>query len=147
MLLDKTQAGLVADCELPRAVGLRPLPRLPLKSPASGTRSAGPFPLGHGAAVLPQVRRSFPPPGAVRPLQRTWRISNSYSAISANDGHAAISRPAAVGSATATLAARLATLPTKQATPTAETRHDYQNADQPAAWWKQPRSSRPPRTG
>jgi hypothetical protein len=31
--------------------------------------------------------------------------------MSANDGHAAITRPIAVGSATATLAARLATLP------------------------------------
>src|SRR5712691_7776978 len=45
-------------------------------------------------------------------LRRTWRISNSYAAISANDGHAAITRPVAVGSATATFAARLATLPT-----------------------------------
>src|SRR5262249_52282245 len=42
---------------------------------------------------------------------RTWRISSSYAAISANDGHAAITRPVAVGSATATLAARLARLP------------------------------------
>jgi hypothetical protein len=33
------------------------------------------------------------------------------AAISANDGHAAITRPVAVGSATATFAARLATLP------------------------------------
>jgi hypothetical protein len=32
--------------------------------------------------------------------------------VSANDGHAAITRPVAVGSATATFAARLATLPT-----------------------------------
>ena len=31
--------------------------------------------------------------------------------MSANDGHAAITRPIAVGSATATLAARLPTLP------------------------------------
>jgi len=32
--------------------------------------------------------------------------------MSANDGHAAITRPVAVGCATATFAARLATLPT-----------------------------------
>jgi hypothetical protein len=44
--------------------------------------------------------------------RRTCRISSSYEAISANDGHAAITRPVAVGSATATFAARLATLPT-----------------------------------
>ncbi len=44
--------------------------------------------------------------------QRTWRISNSYEPISANDGQAAIMRPITVGSATATLAARLAALPT-----------------------------------
>lgn len=47
-------------------------------------------------------------PDAVR---RTWRISNSYDPIRANDGHAAITRPVMVGSATATLAARLAMLP------------------------------------
>lgn len=39
-------------------------------------------------------------------------VVSSYAAISANDGHAAITRPVAVGSATETLAARLATLPT-----------------------------------
>ncbi len=44
-------------------------------------------------------------------MHRTWRISNSYDPISANDGHAAITRPVTVGSATATFAARLATLP------------------------------------
>jgi len=43
---------------------------------------------------------------------RTWRISSSYAAISENDGHTAITRPVNDGSATATLAARLATLPT-----------------------------------
>jgi hypothetical protein len=43
--------------------------------------------------------------------RRTWRISSSQAAISENDGHAAITRPVAVGSATATLAARLAALP------------------------------------
>jgi hypothetical protein len=42
---------------------------------------------------------------------RTWRISSSYEAISANDGHAAITRPVAAGSATATFAVRLAALP------------------------------------
>jgi hypothetical protein len=48
--------------------------------------------------------------------RRTWRISNSYAAISENDGHAAITRPVTVGSATATFAARLAALPaTKRA--------------------------------
>jgi hypothetical protein len=44
-------------------------------------------------------------------LRRTCRVSNSYDAVSANDGHAAINRPIRLGSATATLAARLATLP------------------------------------
>ena len=43
---------------------------------------------------------------------RTWRMRSSYAAISANDGHAAMTRPVTVGSATATLAAKLATLPT-----------------------------------
>lgn len=43
--------------------------------------------------------------------RRTWRISSSYAAISAKDGHAAITRPVAVGSATETFAARLAILP------------------------------------
>jgi hypothetical protein len=42
--------------------------------------------------------------------RRTWRISRSSEAISANDGHAAITRPIRLGSATAILAARLATL-------------------------------------
>jgi hypothetical protein len=39
-------------------------------------------------------------------------MRSSYAAISANDGHAAMTRPVTVGSATATLAAELATLPT-----------------------------------
>ena len=39
-------------------------------------------------------------------------MSSSYDAISANDSRAAITRPVVVGSATATFAARLATLPT-----------------------------------
>src|SRR6516164_9733268 len=39
-------------------------------------------------------------------------MRSSYAAISANDGHAAMTRPVTVGSATATLAAKLATLPT-----------------------------------
>ena len=43
--------------------------------------------------------------------RRTWRVNSSYEAVSANDGHAAITRPIRVGSATATLAARLAMLP------------------------------------
>jgi hypothetical protein len=43
--------------------------------------------------------------------RRTCRISSSYEAVSANDGHAAITRPVAVGSATATFAAMLAALP------------------------------------
>jgi hypothetical protein len=42
--------------------------------------------------------------------RRTWRISSSSEAISANDGHAAITRPIRLGSATAILTARLATL-------------------------------------
>jgi hypothetical protein len=42
----------------------------------------------------------------------TWRIRSSYEPINAQLGHAAISRPTAEGSATATFAARLAALPT-----------------------------------
>jgi hypothetical protein len=45
-------------------------------------------------------------------FRRTWRISNSYEPMSANEGHAAISLPVIVGWATATLAAKLAMLPT-----------------------------------
>jgi hypothetical protein len=44
-------------------------------------------------------------------MRRTCRISSSYEAISANHGHAAITRPVAVGSATATFVARLAAQP------------------------------------
>jgi hypothetical protein len=44
--------------------------------------------------------------------RRSCRISSAYDWSSANDGHAAITRPVAVGSATETFAARLATLPT-----------------------------------
>jgi hypothetical protein len=49
-------------------------------------------------------------------LRRTWRISSSYDPISANEGHAAITRPVIVGSATAMFAARLATLPIVRST-------------------------------
>lgn len=44
-------------------------------------------------------------------LCRNWRTSSSYEAVSTNDGQAAIARPISVGSTTATLAAKLATLP------------------------------------
>ena len=44
-------------------------------------------------------------------------VSSSYDAVSANDGQAAITRPSRVGSATATLAARLATAPSNQQRP------------------------------
>jgi hypothetical protein len=49
-------------------------------------------------------------PGWAEP-RRAWRVSSSYDTVSANDGQAAITRAISVGSATATLAARLATLP------------------------------------
>ena len=41
----------------------------------------------------------------------TVRISSSNEAVKASDGHAAITRPVRLGSAMATLAAKLATLP------------------------------------
>lgn len=47
----------------------------------------------------------------VSATRRACRISSSQEAISANDGDAAISRPVAVGSATAAFAASLAALP------------------------------------
>jgi hypothetical protein len=47
---------------------------------------------------------------------RTWRICSSYEAISANEGHAAITRQVNDGSATATFAARLAALPATRST-------------------------------
>jgi hypothetical protein len=43
--------------------------------------------------------------------QRTWGIRSSYDPDQRNEGQAAITRPITVGSATATFAARLATLP------------------------------------
>lgn len=39
---------------------------------------------------------------AVSAARRTWRIRNSYAAMSDNDGHAATTRPVTAGSATAT---------------------------------------------
>ena len=50
-------------------------------------------------------------PTSLKVVWRTWRMSSSYEPVSANDGHAAISRPIDVGSATATFATKLATLP------------------------------------
>ena len=70
--------------------------------------------LAAGVAVLVPslgVRADLRRELAASAAWRTWRMSSSYDAISANDGHAAITRPVAVGSATATFAARLATLP------------------------------------
>jgi len=77
--------------------------------PASGNRTPG-----RPADCAPSGRLRTPrdrcrdlPASAAR---RTWRISSSSETISANDGHAAITRPIRLGSATAILAARLATL-------------------------------------
>jgi hypothetical protein len=65
------------------------------------------------AAGCRELRDAEAAPGATlrQAARRTWRISSSYEPIKANDGHAAITRPVNVGSATATFAARLATLP------------------------------------
>jgi hypothetical protein len=77
--------------------------------PASGNRTPG-----RPADCAPSGRLRTPRdrcrdlPGSA--ARRTWRISSSSEAISANDGHAAITRPIRLGSATAILAARLATL-------------------------------------
>src|SRR5271166_4810141 len=107
---------------VPAPVGQRPLPRLPsqltgrarlprpardgptTRSPGADPRSAGAGRAGGGC------RRSWCAswPAALR---RTWRVSSSNEAVKANDGHAAIDRPIRLGSATATLAAKLATLP------------------------------------
>jgi hypothetical protein len=85
-------------------------------------------------------------PGWVWPraaaLRRIWRISSSYAAINANDGHAATARPVTDGSATATLPARLATLP---ATNNAHgnPRPGRRIGTRPAALWTPRRSCRP----
>ena len=77
--------------------------------PASGNRTPG-----RPADCAPSGRLQTPRdrcrdlPGSA--ARRTWRISSSSEGISANDGHAAITRPIRLDSATAILAARLATL-------------------------------------
>src|SRR3984957_17096924 len=119
-----------------RLIANRPLPRPPperrparaahltvLRAPAQGLRGAraaagavlARVSCQDGAAEDPTVGCAWP--GAAR---RTWRISNPYEPMSANDGHAAITRPTAVGSATATFAAKLATLPITSNSPGSE---------------------------
>jgi hypothetical protein len=86
------------------------VPRSGMAAPLVVTRSLAALVVAARAAGPGdrRVGRSDAAPSAAR---QTWRSSSSYAAIRENDGHAAITRPVIVGSATATLAARLATLP------------------------------------
>ena len=109
--------------------------------PASGNRTPG-----RPADCAPSGRLRTPRdrcrdlPGSA--ARRTWRISSSSEAISANDGHAAITRPAWLGHGhigrQAGDAARDQTCPRQCSTFASRPRIG------PGAWSTQRRSSRPP---
>ena len=125
----------------------RPLPRLPphiRARPRTGLRLAVTTER-FSAAGCRELRDAEAASGATlrQAARRTWRISSSYKPIKANDGHAAITRPVNVGSATATFAARLATLPITSNT-TAGGRRDCRTAIRQAASSTPRRSSRLP---
>lgn len=95
-------------------VGQRPLPCLPLQftarphlQPAPQAQTRASLPKQVMAVVLAGAVPACPPqPHCDVPD----RVRSSNEDVSAKDGHAAITRPIKIGSATATLAARLATL-------------------------------------
>jgi hypothetical protein len=95
-------------------VGQRPPPCLALDVAPRRRPIPGSAP-GHRGRTVRAAAGPCPPPASpgawqspAGALRRTWRVSSSLDAVRANDGQATIIRPVRVGSATATLAARLA---------------------------------------
>jgi hypothetical protein len=124
-------------------VGLRPLRRMSLKLPARPRTACGSVAWRSADRGLGGGSRGLSMPVA---LQRTCRISSLYAPINAYEGQAAITRPVTVGSATGTLAARLAALPT---TSSAHGRIPPRppSASRLAAWWRPRRSCHRPTAG
>jgi hypothetical protein len=138
-------------------VGQSPLPCLPLQTPwRAQQRAPEPAPAQDRPALLDACRGPcsmwpwwrLPHSTAANMSCRAGEylpVSSSEDAVRVKLSQAAITRPIRAGSATTTLAARLATLPTS-AVRTAALPSGRQHASPPAKWSRPPRSSRLPTT-